>query len=271
MVRMFAYVTDRARSCDRAGAGRGDGPNACPNACANAGRDPAPTATPAITPAQAAQVLDVLNDPSKRAAFADTLQAIVKGLPAPQAAAKPSVAAPATGLPIRLAPNSIGARVLMGGSSFLRHAADQALLAVAAVGNLPGWATGSPHCSPYRQPGQAARRGVAYRAGGDMRPRSGTGDQPGPAKASGGAGGICAGAAGIGGAWTATTGRHPDTGVAVAGPAGAVGARAGAGTVLSSPAICWRSACWRRAVGAIGGAGGDRCLCALRRHSRYTD
>jgi small-conductance mechanosensitive channel len=134
MVRMFAYVLVVL--------GLAIGPvwaaATAPTPAPPPGATPAPTAIPAITPAQAAQVLDVLNDPSKRAAFAATLQAIVKGLPAPQAAAKPAVVAPATGLPIRLAPDSIGAQVLMGGSSFLRQAADQALLAVAAVGNLPG-------------------------------------------------------------------------------------------------------------------------------------
>ncbi len=45
-----------------------------------AATDPTPAAIPAITPSQASQVLDVLNDPAKRAACAATLQAIVKGL-----------------------------------------------------------------------------------------------------------------------------------------------------------------------------------------------
>ena len=110
-----------------------------------AATDPAPTATPSITPAQAQQVLDVLNDPAKRAAFAATLEAVVKGLPATTpTAAKPAAASPATGLPIQLAPDSIGARVLMGASSFLEQAENRAMAAITAVRGLPAlgrWVT----------------------------------------------------------------------------------------------------------------------------------
>jgi small-conductance mechanosensitive channel len=111
-----------------------------------------------VTPAQAAQVLDVLNDPTKRAAFSATLQAIVKGLPTPDAPATSTTAAstpakpaaatsaparpaagtkPSTASPIRLAPDSIGARALMGASSLLRHSANQALQAVTTLRGVP--------------------------------------------------------------------------------------------------------------------------------------
>ena len=120
---------------------------------------PAATARPdaiaAISPVQAQQVLDVLNDPSKRAAFAATLEAITKGLPTPSTAAKtpasaalptaakpstagkPAAAATVAGLPITLAPNSLGAQVLVGATGFLNHAAARALHALTEARSLP--------------------------------------------------------------------------------------------------------------------------------------
>jgi moderate conductance mechanosensitive channel len=85
---------------------------------------------PQITPDQARQALDVLNDPAKRAEFTATLEAIVKGAPP---AATPSSGA----LPIPLAPNSLGADVLLGASQFLGDLAARAIAAAHAVQTLP--------------------------------------------------------------------------------------------------------------------------------------
>ena len=76
---------------------------------------PAPTPAPAISADQAKAALDVLNDPQKRAAFTATLDAIVKGHPAP--APEPP---PAEGLPIPFQPDSIGAQVLVTAADFDR-------------------------------------------------------------------------------------------------------------------------------------------------------
>jgi hypothetical protein len=81
--------------------------------------------------------LDVLNDPTRRAAFAATLQAIIKGLPPASPAAKTPAKASVTGLPIPLAPNSLGAKVLVGAANLLHQAKDHALSAIAAVRGLP--------------------------------------------------------------------------------------------------------------------------------------
>ena len=64
-----------------------------------------------ITAAQAQQVLDVLNDPQKRAAFTRTLTAMARGLPAVTAtpAAPAKVATPAK---VTLAPDSLGSELL---------------------------------------------------------------------------------------------------------------------------------------------------------------
>jgi moderate conductance mechanosensitive channel len=102
-----------------------------------AATDPTPAAVPTITPAQAGQVLDVLNDPIKRAAFAATLQAIVKGLPAAPSANRPPVAASAARLAIPLAPDSVGAKVLVSAANFLTQVATQTLTAITAVRSLP--------------------------------------------------------------------------------------------------------------------------------------
>src|SRR6185437_5674962 len=102
---------------------------------------PARAETPAqvqgISPEQARQALEVLNDPARRAAFAATLNAIAKapaapavgkpprgqaetGKPAAGEPAKPEdkdkAAAPQSPLPIPLAPDSLGAQVLVSAS-----------------------------------------------------------------------------------------------------------------------------------------------------------
>jgi small-conductance mechanosensitive channel len=113
---------------------------------------PAPSApTPAISAEQARAALDVLNDPAKRAAFAATLGAIVKAQPAqpgaPAASGKTAEPAPPEtkleGISIPLAPDSLGAQVLVSASQFVNKLGDEALDALDTVQSLPllyGWA-----------------------------------------------------------------------------------------------------------------------------------
>jgi len=111
---------------------------------------------PTISAEQARSALDVLNDPKKRAAFAATLEAIVKAQPAAPAktgAAAPAAAspsapadaqpAPSGGIAIPLLPDSLGAQVLVSGSAFVGHVGTQTMSALRAVQSLPllyGWA-----------------------------------------------------------------------------------------------------------------------------------
>lgn len=110
---------------------------------------------PTISADQARVALDVLNDPGKRAAFAATLGAIVKAQPAvgaaapgaPAPAAEPAKPAPTEttvqGLTIPLAPDSLGAQVLLSASAFVSRVGNQAMDAMETVQSLPllyGWA-----------------------------------------------------------------------------------------------------------------------------------
>jgi moderate conductance mechanosensitive channel len=132
---------------------------------------------PAISAEQARAALDVLNDPNKRAAFTATLNAIVKAQPSAAAPAQaasaqggPAQGAPAQGAPaqgalaqgapasppgeppaettvqglkIPLAPDSLGAQVLLSASVFVNHLGNQAVEALDTVQSLPllyGWA-----------------------------------------------------------------------------------------------------------------------------------
>jgi small-conductance mechanosensitive channel len=110
-----------------------------------------PAAPPAISADQAHAALDVLNDPGKRAAFAATLNAIIKAQPGPatiDVATPPPPATPPTeatveGLTIPLAPDSLGAQVLLSASAFVNRVGNQAVDAMEAVQSLPllyGWA-----------------------------------------------------------------------------------------------------------------------------------
>ena len=106
---------------------------------------------PAISADQARAALDVLNDPAKRAAFAATLNALSKAQPADQTPAAgvagAQAAAPATqtkveGLTIPLAPDSLGAQVLLSASAFVSNLGTQAVDALDTVQSLPllyGW------------------------------------------------------------------------------------------------------------------------------------
>ena len=120
---------------------------ACPVTSLAQKPNAAPAAPPAISADQARAALDVLNDPGKRAAFAATLNAIVKTLPATQAAAepaKPALAETTTveGVAIPLAPDSLGAQVLLSAASFVNSLGNQAMDALDTVQSLPllyGW------------------------------------------------------------------------------------------------------------------------------------
>ncbi len=122
-----------------------------PDAPAPAPAPPAPPPPAGISADQARTALDVLNDPAKRAAFAATLGAIVKAQPtqagAPAAQGKSAgPAVPETkveGISIPLAPDSLGAQVLVSASQFVNKIGDEALDALDTVQSLPllyGWA-----------------------------------------------------------------------------------------------------------------------------------
>ncbi len=100
---------------------------------------------------QARAALDVLNDPAKRAAFSATLNAIIKAAPtaAAPATAAPEASQPAPadatveGLNIPLAPDSLGAEVLLSASAFISRVGTKTMNALEAVQSLPllyGWA-----------------------------------------------------------------------------------------------------------------------------------
>ncbi len=106
---------------------------------------------------QARAALDVLNDPAKRAAFSATLYAIIKAAPTAPAATAATATAPAApepgqpapavttveGLTIPLAPDSLGAEVLLSASAFVSRVGTHTMNALEAVQSLPllyGWA-----------------------------------------------------------------------------------------------------------------------------------
>jgi small-conductance mechanosensitive channel len=120
---------------------------------------PQQAAPPSISADQARAALDVLNDPAKRTAFAATLNAIIKAQPAttkaqPGTAQTPVAATPAEptkpppqttveGITIPLAPDSLGAQVLLSASALVNRVGTQAMDGLEAVQSLPllyGWA-----------------------------------------------------------------------------------------------------------------------------------
>ena len=88
-----------------------------------------PPAAPALTPAEAREMLDLLNDPQKRAAFTATLQTLTK------ATAAISPPKPASTVP--LAPDSLGAQILNESSSWLANLSHQAVSFGRVLGDLP--------------------------------------------------------------------------------------------------------------------------------------
>jgi moderate conductance mechanosensitive channel len=134
-----------------------------PAAAQNSGHQDAGAAT--ISADQARTALDVLNDPAKRAAFAATLNAIANAGPAApeavpravapgaSAAAPPATAAPAGGKPpatgtsvqglkLPLAPDSLGAQILVSASEVVSNLGAETKDTLNTVQSLPllyGW------------------------------------------------------------------------------------------------------------------------------------
>jgi small-conductance mechanosensitive channel len=105
---------------------------------------PAPAPKPAeaapLTQAQAQAALDVLRDDSKRAQVMSVLEALAKTAPVGPAAPAAAGGAPgiATGhLPIPLAPNSLGAQLLVGASDQLSELSTSVVDTVRAVTDFP--------------------------------------------------------------------------------------------------------------------------------------
>jgi moderate conductance mechanosensitive channel len=104
-------------------------------------------AAAALSPAQAQQALEVLQDASRRAQVTAVLQAIAKALPpaAPAGAlpASPAVAALAaassggTKLQIPLAPDSVGAQLLLGASERLSTLSDELVQTTQTITDYP--------------------------------------------------------------------------------------------------------------------------------------
>jgi small-conductance mechanosensitive channel len=86
--------------------------------------------TPALSPQEARQMLNLLNDPQKRASFAATLETFAKAT----AAAQPKKAPDS---PVPLAPNSIGAEVIAEGSGWLSGLSHQFASFGRVLGDLP--------------------------------------------------------------------------------------------------------------------------------------
>ncbi len=117
--------------------------------------------SPALTPAQARAALEVLNDPKKRAEVTATLEAIARAQPAPAtsvatpadrastaaAATRPGSAAPAPGAKpppaapeqktLALAPDSLGAQLLLRGETIVSRLSTETSDALHAMRSLP--------------------------------------------------------------------------------------------------------------------------------------
>ncbi len=96
---------------------------------------------PAMTPAEVRQMLDLLNDPQKRAAFTATLQTLAKAgavtAPAPAAAAGP----------VKLAPNSVGAQVLTESSTWITQITREISMLWRGLDDLPAVWTFTVHAA----------------------------------------------------------------------------------------------------------------------------
>lgn len=113
----------------------------------------APAAAPALTPAQAQQVLDVLQDPAKRAQVIGALEALAKVVPRPTGtataanppahaaapAAARAAAAPAhpAASPVELAPNGLGAQLIRESSQGLARLSTEAVEAARDFAEFP--------------------------------------------------------------------------------------------------------------------------------------
>jgi len=105
---------------------------------------PAPAA-PAVAADQAAAVLDMLNDPAKRAAFATTLDAIIRAqgaTPPARPAATPPPAEAKEAKALEFSPDSLGAQILVSASAFVTMLGSEFRSGVQAIRSLPlllGW------------------------------------------------------------------------------------------------------------------------------------
>ncbi len=98
-------------------------PQAAPAAAAK------PPTAPALTPAETRQMMDLLNDPQKRAAFTATLETLQK--------ATAVVNPPKPAAPVKLAPNSVGAQLLKEGTAWMSGLSGQFVSFGRVLGNLP--------------------------------------------------------------------------------------------------------------------------------------
>ena len=106
-------------------------PHPAPAAAAAAAKPPA---APALTPAETKQMIDLLNDPQKRAAFTATLETLQKAV----AVVSPPKPADA---PVKLAPDSVGAQLLKEGTAWASGLSGQFVSFGRVLGNLPSvWA-----------------------------------------------------------------------------------------------------------------------------------
>ncbi len=95
--------------------------------------EPAKPAAPALTAAESRQMIDLLNDPQKRAAFTATLETLAKAT----AVVNPSKA----GSTVKLAPDSLGAQVLKDGTAWVSGLSGQMVSFGRVLGDLPSvWA-----------------------------------------------------------------------------------------------------------------------------------
>ncbi len=102
-------------------------------AAAAVAKAPAAPAAPTLSPAETKQMIDLLNDPQKRAAFTATLETLAKA--SSVAGPKPAAAS------VPLAPDSVGAQVLREGTTWLSGMSGQLVSFGRVLGNLPSvWA-----------------------------------------------------------------------------------------------------------------------------------
>ncbi len=98
-------------------------PHAAPAAAAK------PPAAPALTPAETRQMIELLNDPQKRAAFTATLETLQKAV----SVTSPPKAADT----VKLAPNSVGAQLIKESSEWASGLSGQFVSFGRVLGNLP--------------------------------------------------------------------------------------------------------------------------------------
>ncbi len=100
---------------------------------------PVPAPVPGVNPADAQRVIDMLNDPKKRADFTATLEAIARSVPpVPTPGATPVAAE----LALPLVPDSLGAQLLVSGSDLLGEVSNRMRASLDDLRSIPpiaGW------------------------------------------------------------------------------------------------------------------------------------